>query len=68
MGFQHKSRIRSYQFLSGNQEWFAPNSLAQTTVKKLRISELRRKLTPHSEVTVEKEYLGRIYFVLFDPF
>jgi hypothetical protein len=36
--------------------------------KKLRIPELRWKLTPHSEVTVEKVYLERTYFVLFDPF
>jgi hypothetical protein len=36
--------------------------------EKRYIPALRRKLTPHSELTVEKVYLERTYFVLFDLF
>jgi hypothetical protein len=67
MGFQHKTRMRSYQFLSSNQGLLR-RSVWRNHCKKRRIPELGWKLTPHSEVTVEKVYLERTYFVLFDPF
>lgn len=65
MRFQRKSRMRSYQFLSGNQG-FLRQTIWNKSLKKRRIPGLRRKLTPHSEVTLEKVYLECTHFRLLD--